>query len=654
MTAPPPCTTPLRALVIGAGPMADHIHLPILAELRDAGELELALVCDLDHHRAAAARRKFAFADEGGDAWAALGRDDIDLVYIFASAQIHGEFGLAAIERGKHLFVEKPVAPSYAVARRMASLAAERGLIAVGGHNRRFLPDLAAGAGGWREAEVTFDKPMAGKRPPFGARSWLSANGIHALDALLFRMGGPPDEIAASSDGTHVFTASMRWSHGARAEFRSDNQAGVRLESYRFRSPGQESASTEPDIPSRLSFVAEHRAFLGAVSGGPAPAHSLDDIAASLHVCELIEDAHRGAVMLPDVRPLPPVPAPCCAILVSQPASLQPALARLLPRYRLISPTDVASPRPDVVGALFGRGAEPLSTEVLDRLPGLKVAGIAGLSVARYHPEVLLARRIAIINAVDAHADSVAEFALGLAILGRRRAFQGHEAMREGDWGTVRTSPLRRLARAVKPMLQRGGLGAAVDVARRHVATPAPTTPRDLKGATVGLIGWGANARAFAARLQACAAKVLVHSEHGGAGELAAPLDRVLAADIVSLHRGLTPRTRHAIGAAELAKLRAGTVLINIARGGLIEPEALVARLRRGDIFACLDTYDLEPLPRRHPLRRLPNVFLTPHIAGGSPDMQEEAAEEVVSKVASYLDGGAVESLSRDRLEVMT
>jgi phosphoglycerate dehydrogenase-like enzyme len=94
--------------------------------------------------------------------------------------------------------------------------------------------------------------------------------------------------------------------------------------------------------------------------------------------------------------------------------------------------------------------------------------------------------------------------------------------------------------------------------------------------------------------------------------------------------------------------------LINVARGALIEPKALIARLERADIFACLDTFDEEPLPRRHPLRRLRNVFLTSHIAGGSPDMQAAAVREVIDKIRTHLDGGAVETVTAGRLATMT
>jgi phosphoglycerate dehydrogenase-like enzyme len=183
---------------------------------------------------------------------------------------------------------------------------------------------------------------------------------------------------------------------------------------------------------------------------------------------------------------------------------------------------------------------------------------------------------------------------------------------------------------------------------------------RDLSSATVGLIGWGGSARVFAEFLVRARARVLVFSEHAAqadvleTGAMLASLSEVLAADIVSLHRGLTENTWHCLGAAELAKLRPGAVLINVARGALIEPDALLSRLRRGDVFACLDTYEEEPLKPTHPLRSLPNVFLTSHIAGGSADVHAAAAEEVVRKVGAYLEGRSVSPISAERLRTMT
>src|SRR5262249_51706133 len=157
---------------------------------------------------------------------------DIDAVYVFASAQLHYEYGLRALRSGKHLFVEKPIAPTYTQAYELAQAARDRGLVAVGGHNRRFsAPLLAArgraGAGGWRYAEAVFHKPEFGKPPRFGARTWLSANGIHALDALIFMMGGLPEHLHAFADGIgdtpSAFSAVMRWRGGAQGVFLCNN-----------------------------------------------------------------------------------------------------------------------------------------------------------------------------------------------------------------------------------------------------------------------------------------------------------------------------------------------------------------------------------------------------------------------------------------------
>src|ERR1700689_5494367 len=245
----------------------------------------------------------------------------------------------------------------------------------------------------------------------------------------------------------------------------------------------------------------------------------------------------------------------------------------------------------------------------------------------------------------------------------RSRVTSPKHSLRAGGWGTVPRAPgfkgvLTRAARSLRPALKTAGLESWFlslwKAASPLVGVSGQSTgrPRDLQGATVGLVGWGANARAFAERLGRAQARVLVYSEHAGEedirsrGAVPASLTEVLAADIVSLHRGLTESTRHCLGAVELAKLRPGTVLINIARGALIEPNALLARLKRGDIFACLDTYEEEPLIAAHPLRSLSNVFLTSHIAGGSPDNYAAAAVEVVRKVAAYLANDVTESIS--------
>ena len=696
-----PAPSPLRVLVIGAGPTTVDAHLPVLRQLRDRGEMVLAVVCDIEHERASSARQKFSFKESSGDARAAVARDDIDAVYVFGSAQMHYEYGLAALASGKHLFVEKPVAPSYLQARDLAQTAQERALIAVGGLNRRFFRSLAAvreraGESRWRFAEAIFHKAEFQKSPSFGAHTWLTANGIHALDALIYMMGGLPQELVSftgerSTPTPSAFSALLRWQDGAQGVFLCNNNAGSRREEYIFHGLGETctvdgsglmvekyGTAERTALPSiGDGFKAEHEAFLQAIRDGREPRHSIAAIAPSLFLAELIERGYSGQVRLPEAVPVrsarPPVSAPQ-SILVAPSTELQRGLARLLPEYGLVSldaVREASGERHDIVAAILGRGAAPLTSDILDKLPRLRIVGIMALSLARHEPDALLARGITVVNAGDAYADSVAEFALGLAILGRRRAFVSHRVMRAGGWGTAAAVPgiagaLRRTALRVRPAIRAFGLESALLRLWRRSALAQTgahrgvTIARDLRGATVGLIGWGKNARALAVHLVRIGATVLVYSEHAKEGEIEsagadrASLGEVLGAEIVSLHRGLTPGTRYCLAKAELDKLRRGTVLINTARGALIEPNALLARLRKGDIFACLDTYDEEPLPGSDALRELDNVFLTSHIAGGSPDMHAAAADEVIGKVAAYLKGDIVEAISSARLRTMT
>src|SRR6185437_15796528 len=99
---PSPVTSPIRALVVGAGETSNLLHLPVLAGLRDRGRLVLVEICDLRRDRASAAQQRFGFERSGGDAVSALHRPDIDAVYLFGDARMHHDLGLAALRSGKH------------------------------------------------------------------------------------------------------------------------------------------------------------------------------------------------------------------------------------------------------------------------------------------------------------------------------------------------------------------------------------------------------------------------------------------------------------------------------------------------------------------------------------------------------------------------
>ena len=117
-------------------------------------------------------------------------------------------------------------------------------------------------------------------------------------------------------------------------------------------------------------------------------------------------------------------------------------------------------------------------------------------------------------------------------------------------------------------------------------------------------------------------------------------LDNVMSrSDVVVCLVPLTKETRRMIGHAEIEALRPGAVFVNVSRGAVVDSEALVARLERGDIIACLDVFDPEPLPVDAVVRQLPNVFLSPHIAGVTAASEPRFFDLMVDEVVRVLEG---------------
>ena len=164
----------------------------------------------------------------------------------------------------------------------------------------------------------------------------------------------------------------------------------------------------------------------------------------------------------------------------------------------------------------------------------------------------------------------------------------------------------------------------------------------------------GATARALIKYLKLFDCEVRVWSDYlsreeaESLGVAKVDMADVLRCKIVSLHRELSDRTYQSFGAAEVDALLPGSVLINIARGKLIDTDALVRRLRRNDLFACLDVFEEEPLGRNDVLRSMPNVFLTSHIAALSEEAYDEAAAALAANICDYLDDKPVGSMITD------
>jgi D-3-phosphoglycerate dehydrogenase len=206
------------------------------------------------------------------------------------------------------------------------------------------------------------------------------------------------------------------------------------------------------------------------------------------------------------------------------------------------------------------------------------------------------------------NAPAAAEHTLALMLAALRRLPDVHATVRAGEWRSDRYA-----------------LSAA---------------GRELSGATVGLIGYGAIGARVARILAAFDASVLVYDPYADTSfEQASTPDELLERSaVVSLHARLTAETHHLIDAAALARMPHGAVLVNTARGGLVDYDAVADALESGRLgAAAFDVYDPEPIPAGSRLLAAPNVVLTPHLAGATVQTAERAATLAADAVAEYL-----------------
>lgn len=252
----------------------------------------------------------------------------------------------------------------------------------------------------------------------------------------------------------------------------------------------------------------------------------------------------------------------------------------------------------DVDGIVVCHGAPLIDAAIMERAPRLRIIGeLEGDRFAqRIDLDAAWARGIRAVDTTHGSSYPVAEWALALILISLRNA------------------------------------GAHFRALIAHEAYVAPTTgwmPSRLEGKTVGLIGGGHIARRLITYLQPFGCDIRVHDPYlpkvvpDIMGFLLTTLDFVLAeSEVVVCLAPLTPATHRMIGQRELDLLRPGTVFVNVSRGAIVDPDALIVRLRRGDIVAGLDVFDPEPVPVDSPIRDLPNVFLSPHIAGANRGLE--------------------------------
>lgn len=232
---------------------------------------------------------------------------------------------------------------------------------------------------------------------------------------------------------------------------------------------------------------------------------------------------------------------------------------------------------------------DPVTDEVLAAAPRLRLVQKLGSGVNTIDLDAARRRGVAVANTPGANAPAVAEHTLLLLL-----------------------AALRHLP--VYDAATRRGLGWAVDPALAdHTG--------EVAGRTIGLVGFGAVARRLEPALTALGARVL-HTARTPDGSGWLPLDDLLGiADVISLHLPLTGQTKGVLDARRLELLRRGAVLVNTARGGLIDQPALVDSLRRRHLGAAgLDVFADEPIAPDDPLLTLDNVVLTPHVAWNTPE----------------------------------
>ncbi len=259
---------------------------------------------------------------------------------------------------------------------------------------------------------------------------------------------------------------------------------------------------------------------------------------------------------------------------------------------------------PAADACLTSWGVAQLNVEVLAATPDLKAMAHMGSSVKRFVSDALWQRNIHVTTAAPILAEDVAITALGLMIVGMKRIWPLGQHVRDGGWRESEWWP-----------------------------------SRELRYKTVGIVGASHVGRHLIRLLKPFEVHVLLVDPFLSAeaatelGAQKAELDEMLAqADIVSLHAPANAATHHLLNAGGLARMKDDALLINTARGTLIDQSALETELRKGRFFAFLDVTDPEPPAADSPLRSLENVVVVPHLAGCIEDcskMGEMAAEEL-------------------------
>jgi D-3-phosphoglycerate dehydrogenase / 2-oxoglutarate reductase len=265
--------------------------------------------------------------------------------------------------------------------------------------------------------------------------------------------------------------------------------------------------------------------------------------------------------------------------------------------------------------AIVVRSQTKITAKVIEAAKQLKVVGRAGVGVDNVDVDAATRRGVIVMNTPGGNTISTAEHAFSLLVSIARNIPQAHASVRAGKWD-------RKSFEGV-----------------------------ELHGKTIGIFGMGRIGTEVARRVIAFGMRPVAYDPYLSNSrarslqvELFEDLDEVLAqSDFVTMHMPLTAETRHLINADRIAKMKRGARIVNCARGGLIDEQALFEALQSGQIAAAaLDVYETEPPPADFPLRGLSNVVFTPHLGASTAEAQESVGIEIAEAIRSLLLDGVI------------
>jgi len=294
------------------------------------------------------------------------------------------------------------------------------------------------------------------------------------------------------------------------------------------------------------------------------------------------------------------------------------AVAALAERFSVLYDKDLVDRPQDLSAvlldarALIVRNRTQVDEDLLAAAPMLKVVGRLGVGLDNIDTTACVARGIEVIPATGANALAVAEYVIGTAMLLLRGTYQSTAAVGDGKWPRGPLSNGREIAGKVLGVVGFGGIGRLT-----------------------AKLGQALGMRVIGFDPQLPAASPVWAAHQTAARDLA---DLLGEADVVSLHVPLTTGTRGLIDAARLAAMKPDAILVNTARGGVVDEAAVAAALRAGRLGgAALDVFATEPLPAGSALAGCPNLILTPHVAGVTRESNTRVSTLIAEKVAAAL-----------------